>query len=74
MIADLYKVYCYRGKDKQIWFEAEDAESGRGIAWSPDLNVVKRKIKKLGYTVRFDKPIIKFYRARERYDDQIVGG
>ena len=32
MTAVLFKVYCYRGTDKQIWFEVEDTSTGQGIA------------------------------------------
>ena len=32
MTAVLYKVYCYRGSDKQIWFEVEDRATGQGVA------------------------------------------
>ena len=35
MTAVLYKVYCFRGTEKQIWFEVEDLSTGQGVAWSP---------------------------------------
>ena len=61
----LYKVYCYRGTDKQIWFEVEDCATGQGVAWSPSLATVVKKAKGLGYSMDDDsKPIIKFYRAQ----------
>ena len=65
MIAVLYKVYCYRGADKQIWFEVEDRATGQGVAWSPSLSTVVKKAKKLGYAMEDDRrPVIKFYRAQ----------
>jgi len=65
LVAVLYKVYCYRGADKQIWFEVEDQATGQGVAWSPTLNTVVRKAKKLGYEFEDDRrPVIKFYRAQ----------
>ena len=63
--AVLYKVYCYRGTDKQIWFEVEDRATGQGVAWSPSLATVVKKAKKLGYAMHDEcKPVIKFYRAQ----------
>jgi hypothetical protein len=65
MEAVLYKVYCYRGADKQVWFEVEDMTTGQGIAWSPSVNTVIKKAKKLGYSLHDEKrPVIKFYRAQ----------
>ena len=65
MTAVLYKVYCYRGTDKQIWFEVEDSTTGQGVAWSPSLSTVVKKAKKLGYALDDEaRPVIKFYRAR----------
>lgn len=65
MQAVLYKVYCYRGTDKQIWFEVEDRATGQGVAWSPSRNTVLSKAQKLGYQLHDEnKPIIKFYRAK----------
>lgn len=61
----LFKVYCYRGTDKQIWFEVEDRATGQGIAWSPSLATVVQKAKKLGYAMHDERrPVIKFYRAQ----------
>ena len=63
--AVLFKVYCYRGPDKQIWFEVEDLSTGQGIAWSPSRSTAIRKARKLGYTVEGEKrPVLKFYRAK----------
>ena len=43
MTAVLYKVYCYRGNEKQVWFEVEDMTTGQGVAWSPScVTVVSR--------------------------------
>ena len=65
MTAVLFKVYCYRGADKQIWFEVEDLSTGQGIAWSPSRSTAVRKATKLGYTVEDEKrPVLKFYRAK----------
>ena len=65
MEAVLYKVYCYRGSDKQIWFEIEDLATGQGVAWSPSRSAVVRKASKLGYRLRDEeRPVIKFYRAQ----------
>ncbi len=65
MTAVLYKVYCYRGNDKQIWFEVEDRATGQGVAWSPSRNTVVRKARKLGYDFpEQNGPVIKFYRAK----------
>ena len=65
MNAVLYKVYCYRGTDRQIWFEVEDAETGQGVAWSPSRNTVLNKAVKLGYRLQDkERPVIKLYRAR----------
>ena len=65
MTAVLYKVYCYRGADKQVWFEVEDRSTGQGVAWSPSLATVVKKAKKLGYAMEDDRsPVIKFYRAQ----------
>ena len=61
----LYKVYCYRGSDKLIWYEVEDRTTGEGVAWSPDRITVVTKAEKLGY--RLNSPedtVIKFYRAK----------
>ena len=52
MNAVLYKVYCYRGSDKQIWFEIEDMATGQGVAWSPSRSTVVKKANKLGYRQR----------------------
>ena len=51
MNALLYKVYCYRGSDKQIWFEVEDRSTGQGVAWSPSKLTVVNKARKLGAIV-----------------------
>ena len=65
MTAVLFKVYCYRGTDKQIWFEVEDTTTGQGIAWSPSRSTAIRKARKLGYSVGDEKhPVLKFYRAK----------
>ena len=65
MHAVLYKVYCYRGADKQVWFEVEDRSTGQGVAWSPSCKTVLNKAKKLGYMLdEDDRPVIKFYRAK----------
>ena len=65
MTAILYKVYCYRGTDKQIWFEVEDMSTGQGVAWSPSRNTVVKKARKLGYRLHEDsRPVLKFYRAQ----------
>jgi hypothetical protein len=63
--AVLFKVYCYRGTDKQIWFEVEDLSTGQGVAWSPSRKTALDKAFKLGYEVRADdSPVLKFYRAK----------
>jgi hypothetical protein len=65
MTAVLYKVYCYRGSDKQIWFEVEDVATGQGVAWSPARSTAIKKARKLGYRLNDSKrPILKFYRAQ----------
>lgn len=65
MTAVLYKVYCYRGSDKQIWFEVEDMSTGQGVAWSPSRRTAVRKARKLGYWLDDDRrPVLKFYRAK----------
>ena len=65
MIAVLFKVYCYRGSDKQIWFEVEDRATGQGVAWSPSKSTVVKKAEKLGYLMDdVSQPVIKFYRAQ----------
>ena len=63
--AVLFKVYCYRGTDKQIWFEVEDLTTGQGVAWSPSRKTALDKAFKLGYEIRADeRPVLKFYRAK----------
>ena len=65
MTAVLYKVYCYRGSDKQVWFEVEDMTTGQGVAWSPSRSTVVRKAEKLGYQLQeHSAPVLKFYRAQ----------
>ncbi len=65
MDALLYKVYCYRGTDKLVWYEVEDRSTGEGIAWSPCRSTVVKKAEKLGYLLPDqDRPVIKFYRAK----------
>jgi hypothetical protein len=65
MNAVLYKVYCYRGSDRQIWFEIEDMATGQGVAWSPSRSTVVKKADKLGYHLEDEgRPVIKFYRAQ----------
>jgi len=65
MDAVLYKVYCYRGSDKQIWFEVEDMSTGQGVAWSPSKSTAIRKARKLGYDLpEQGRPVLKFYRAQ----------
>jgi hypothetical protein len=65
LIAVLFKVYCYRGADKQIWFEVEDYSTGQGVAWSPSRSTVVSKARKLGYVLEDeDRPVLKFYRAK----------
>lgn len=65
MNAVLYKVYCYRGSEKQVWFEVEDLSTGQGIAWSPSRSTAVRKAIKLGYELTDDRqPVLKFYRAK----------
>ena len=64
MTAVLYKVYCYRGNDKQGWFEVEDMTTGQGVAWSPSRVTVVKKAEKLGYCLQEQsQPVLKFYRA-----------
>lgn len=61
----LFKVYCYRGSDKQVWFEVEDRTTGQGVAWSPSRTTVVRKARKLGYALDDEHdPVLKFYRAK----------
>ena len=63
--AVLFKVYCYRGTDKQIWFEVEDMSTGQGVAWSPSRSTAVRKAQKLGYSLHDERrPVLKFYRAK----------
>lgn len=65
MTAVLYKVYCYRGSDKQVWFEVEDMTTGQGVAWSPSRTTVVSKAEKLGYRLQQNsEPVLKFYRAQ----------
>jgi hypothetical protein len=65
MTAVLYKVYCYRGTDKQIWFEVEDLATGQGVAWSPSRSTVVSKAEKLGYDLKDEgRHVVKFYRAQ----------
>ena len=65
MNAVLYKVYCYRGSEKQVWFEVEDTSTGQGVAWSPSRLTVVNKARKLGYDLEDDgRAVIKFYRAQ----------
>ena len=65
MTAVLYKVYCYRGTEKQVWFEVEDMATGQGVAWSPSRSTVVKKAEKLGYRLQEqDGPVLKFYRAQ----------
>ena len=65
MTAVLYKVYCYRGTEKQIWVEVEDLSTGQGVAWSPSRSTVVSKAQKLGYFVEDEqRPVLKFYRAK----------
>jgi hypothetical protein len=65
MTAVLFKVYCYRGSDKQVWFEVEDRSTGQGIAWSPSRETAVGKARKLGYEVEDERsPVLKFYRAK----------
>ncbi len=65
MTGVLFKVYCYRGSDKQVWFEVEDMASGQGVAWSPSRKTVIQKANKLGYALLDEsKPVLKFYRAK----------
>lgn len=64
-LAQFYKVYCYRGKEKQIWYEAEDIATGQGIAWSPSATKCAEKVDKLGYDLtEFGNMVIKLYRAK----------
>ncbi len=65
MQAVLYKVYCYRGHERQIWFEVEDMSTGQGVAWSPTRSTAVTKAQKLGYSLDADRrPVLKFYRAK----------
>jgi hypothetical protein len=65
MTAVLYKVYCYRGAEKQIWFEVEDLSTGQGVAWSPSRSTALRKARKLGFFIDDERrPVLKFYRAK----------
>lgn len=65
MKALLFKVYCYRGTDKLIWYEVEDRSTGEGVAWSPSRTTVVKKAQKLGYSLpEGNQPVIKFYRAK----------
>ena len=65
MTAVLYKVYCYRGTERQIWFEIEDMATGRGVAWSPSRATVIKKSQKLGYSLQDEgRAVLKFYRAQ----------
>ena len=65
MTAVLFKVYCYRGSDKQIWFEVEDLSTGQGVAWSPSRSTAVEKARKLGYKIEAENgPVLKFYRAK----------
>jgi hypothetical protein len=65
MNAVLYKVYCFRGTEKQIWFEVEDRSTGQGVAWSPSKLTVVNKARKLGYRLDDNgRAVIKFYRAQ----------
>ena len=65
MNAVLYKVYCYRGSEKQVWFEVEDTSTGQGVAWSPSRLTVVNKARKLGYYLEDNgRAVIKFYRAQ----------
>jgi hypothetical protein len=65
MTAVLYKVYCFRGTDKQIWFEVEDLATGQGVAWSPSKTTVVSKAEKLGYDLQDrGRHVVKFYRAQ----------
>jgi hypothetical protein len=63
--AILFKVYCYRGHERQVWFEVEDGSTGQGVAWSPSRAIVVKKARKLGYSLEDEvQPIYKFYRAK----------
>ena len=65
MTAVLFKVYCYRGTEKQIWFEVEDMSTGQGVAWSPSRRTAVKKALKLGYSLEDPvRPVLKFYRAK----------
>jgi hypothetical protein len=65
MHAVLYKVYCYRGGDRQIWFEVEDTSTGQGVAWSPSRSTAVTKASRLGYELEDEgRAVIKFYRAQ----------
>ena len=45
----LFKVYCYRGTEKQIWFEVEDMATGQGVAWSPSRATAVKKAMTSGW-------------------------
>jgi hypothetical protein len=63
--AILFKVYCYRGHERQIWFEVEDGSTGQGVAWSPSRAAVVTKARRLGYLLEDEsQPVLKFYRAK----------
>lgn len=65
MTAILFKVYCYRGQERQIWFEVEDGSTGQGVAWSPSRVTAIKKARRLGYQLEDDdQPVLKFYRAK----------
>lgn len=65
MRAMLFKVYCYRGTEKQVWFEVEDCATGQGVSWSPSRATAVKKALKLGYILEHeDRPVLKFYRAK----------
>lgn len=65
MKALLFKVYCYRGQEKLVWYEVEDRDTGEGIAWSPSRTTAVQKAEKLGYLLLENtNPVIKFYRAK----------
>jgi hypothetical protein len=63
--AVLYKVYCFRGNEKQIWYEVEDISTRQGVAWSPSRATAIAKARKLGYQLEDERrPVLKFYRAK----------
>jgi hypothetical protein len=63
--AVLFKVYCYRGTEKQVWFEVECSSTGQGVAWSPSRSTAINKALKLGYRLEDEeRPVLKFYRAK----------